>query len=101
MEDAALGQIVVLDGAPRAGKSSIVRVIQETFGGPWMNLGVDIARSMMPPRCAAASPGRPADLSTPRERSTETGRSPRPPRLCPVSDGRYGRAIRPRWRAEK
>jgi chloramphenicol 3-O phosphotransferase len=27
------GQIVILNGAPRAGKSSIVAVIQETFDG--------------------------------------------------------------------
>lgn len=35
------GQIVILNGAPRSGKSSIVTVIQETFDGVWMNLGVD------------------------------------------------------------
>jgi chloramphenicol 3-O phosphotransferase len=34
-------QIVILNGAPRAGKSSIVDVIQDTFEGVWMNLGVD------------------------------------------------------------
>jgi chloramphenicol 3-O phosphotransferase len=36
------GQIVILNGAPRAGKSSIVAAIQESFDGPWMNLGVDV-----------------------------------------------------------
>ena len=36
-----LGVIVILNGAPRSGKSSIARAIQETFDGPWMNLGVD------------------------------------------------------------
>jgi chloramphenicol 3-O phosphotransferase len=36
------GQIVILNGAPRAGKSSIVTVIQDTFEGVWMNLGVDV-----------------------------------------------------------
>lgn len=36
------GQIVILNGAPRAGKSSIVKVIQDTFEGVWMNLGVDV-----------------------------------------------------------
>jgi chloramphenicol 3-O phosphotransferase len=41
---------VVLNGAPRSGKSSIVAVIQGMFDGPWMNLGVDIARQMAPPR---------------------------------------------------
>ncbi|MEX2159646.1 MAG: chloramphenicol phosphotransferase [Dehalococcoidia bacterium] len=45
------GQIVILNGAPRSGKSSIVAVIQETFDGPWMNLGVDIFFVVTPPRC--------------------------------------------------
>lgn len=45
------GQIVVLNGAPRSGKSSIVSVIQETFDGPWMNLGVDVfVRHVTPTR---------------------------------------------------
>ena len=45
------GQIVILNGAPRAGKSSIVRVIQDTFEGVWMNLGVDVfARGVTPKR---------------------------------------------------
>jgi len=35
------GQIIILNGAPRSGKSSIAKVIQETFDGVWMNLGVD------------------------------------------------------------
>jgi chloramphenicol 3-O phosphotransferase len=37
----APGQIVILNGAPRSGKSSIVTVIQEKFDGVWLNLGVD------------------------------------------------------------
>ena len=44
------GQIVVLNGAPRSGKSSIAATIQETFDGVWVNLGVDVARSMTPAR---------------------------------------------------
>ena len=41
----------MLNGPPRSGKSSIVKVIQETFEGPWMNLGVDIfGRYVTPPR---------------------------------------------------
>jgi chloramphenicol 3-O phosphotransferase len=44
------GQIVVLNGAPRSGKSSIAASIQERFDGLWMNLGVDVARAMTPPR---------------------------------------------------
>ena len=48
------GQIVILNGAPRSGKSSIAATIQETFAGTWINLGVDIARAMTPPE---AQPG--------------------------------------------
>ena len=44
-------QIVILNGATRSGKSSIVEVIQETFEGAWMNLGVDVfARGVTPKR---------------------------------------------------
>ncbi len=44
------GQIIILNGAPRSGKSSIVQVIQETFDGVWMNLGVDTFMQISPPR---------------------------------------------------
>lgn len=44
------GRVVILNGAPRAGKSSIAAVIQERFDGPWMNLGVDQARQITPPQ---------------------------------------------------
>jgi chloramphenicol 3-O phosphotransferase len=45
------GQIVILNGAPRSGKSSIVAAIQESFPGVWMNLGVDVfTRFITPPR---------------------------------------------------
>jgi chloramphenicol 3-O phosphotransferase len=44
------GQVVILNGAPRSGKSSIVAAIQETFDGIWINLGVDQARAMTPPQ---------------------------------------------------
>src|SRR5215472_14328869 len=44
------GQIVVLNGVPRSGKSSIATVIQDTFEGVWMNLGVDRFKAMTPPR---------------------------------------------------
>jgi chloramphenicol 3-O phosphotransferase len=45
------GRIVVLNGAPRSGKSSIAAVIQATFDGVWMNLGVDVfIRHVTPPR---------------------------------------------------
>jgi chloramphenicol 3-O phosphotransferase len=46
----APGQIVILNGAPRSGKSSIAGAIQETFDGVWMNLGVDGFMRMTPAR---------------------------------------------------
>jgi chloramphenicol 3-O phosphotransferase len=59
------GQIVVLNGAPRSGKSSIAAVIQETFEGPWMNLGVDIARAMTPRRYQPGVGLRPGEAAHP------------------------------------
>ncbi len=44
------GQIIILNGAPRSGKSSIAAAIQETFDGLWMNLGVDGFMKMTPTR---------------------------------------------------
>ena len=44
------GQIIILNGAPRSGKSSIAAAIQETFDGPWMNLGVDTFFAATPTR---------------------------------------------------
>ena len=44
------GQIIILNGAPRSGKSSIARAIQETFDGVWVNLGVDVYEQATPPR---------------------------------------------------
>ena len=47
---ATAGQIVILNGAPRSGKSSIVNAIQDSFDGPWMNLGVDVFVRHVTPR---------------------------------------------------
>jgi chloramphenicol 3-O phosphotransferase len=44
------GQIIILNGPPRSGKSSIAAAIQEAFGGVWMNLGVDAYAHATPPR---------------------------------------------------
>lgn len=45
------GQIIILNGTPRAGKTSIAEVIQETYPGVWMQLGVDVfARGVTPRR---------------------------------------------------
>ncbi|MDX8529659.1 chloramphenicol phosphotransferase [Mesorhizobium sp. VK25A] len=44
------GRIIILNGAPRSGKSSIAVAIQETFEGVWINLGVDACAHVTPPR---------------------------------------------------
>ncbi len=43
------GQVIVLNGVPRSGKSSIVKAIQETYDGIWMNLGVDVFCRLVTP----------------------------------------------------
>jgi chloramphenicol 3-O phosphotransferase len=49
MNDGGPGRIVILNGTPRAGKSSIVAAIQATFDGPWLNLGVDVLNQHVTP----------------------------------------------------
>jgi chloramphenicol 3-O phosphotransferase len=44
------GTIVILNGAPRSGKSAIVTAVQESFDGLWMNLGVDVWMRATPER---------------------------------------------------
>jgi chloramphenicol 3-O phosphotransferase len=45
------GRIVILNGVPRSGKSSIAAAIQDSFEGVWMNLGVDVlSLHATPPR---------------------------------------------------
>jgi chloramphenicol 3-O phosphotransferase len=44
------GQIVILNGAPRSGKSSIAAQIQDSFDGVWLGLGVDAWAAVTPPR---------------------------------------------------
>lgn len=46
---ASPGRIVILNGAPRSGKSSLARAVQETIPGHWLNLGVDHANATLPP----------------------------------------------------
>ena len=48
--DTTPGQIVILNGTPRSGKSSIATAIQSTFEGVWMKLGVDHFKQMTPER---------------------------------------------------
>jgi chloramphenicol 3-O phosphotransferase len=43
------GQVVILNGAPRSGKSSIAAVICASFPGRWINLGVDVSMARLPP----------------------------------------------------
>lgn len=45
-----LGEIVVLSGPSRAGKSTIAARIQDTFQGIWMHIGMDLHIQATPPR---------------------------------------------------
>ena len=65
MTEVAPGQIVILNGAPRAGKTSIAKEIQETFDGVWMNLGVDASRLTTPPHCQPGIGLRPGEENHP------------------------------------
>ena len=58
------GQIVILNGAPRSGKSSIVTAMQDTFQGLWMNLGVNVfVIQVMPKRYRPGVGLRPETMS--------------------------------------
>ena len=62
-----LGQIVILNGAPRSGKSRIAGVIQDTFDGVWMNLGVDNYMRVTPRRYLPGIGLRPGEAEHPVE----------------------------------
>lgn len=44
------GQIVILNGTPRSGKTRIATAIQNTFDGVWMNVGGSQFKKMTPDR---------------------------------------------------
>lgn len=48
--DSGLGTIVVLNGTPRSGKSSIASALQEASDSLWLNLGVDLFAGVTPRR---------------------------------------------------
>ncbi len=48
--DVAPGWIVLLNGVPRSGKSSIAAAVQNSFDGVWMNIGGDRFKAMTPDR---------------------------------------------------
>lgn len=62
------GQIIILNGAPRSGKSSIARAIQDSFEGYWLNLGVDVFRQMTPDRLQPGVGLRPGEPDHPAYR---------------------------------
>jgi chloramphenicol 3-O phosphotransferase len=63
------GQIIILNGAPRSGKSSIAAVVQDALDGVWMNLGVDaFVRAVTPRRYQPGiglRPGEPQHAAAP------------------------------------
>jgi chloramphenicol 3-O phosphotransferase len=62
---ASPGQVVILNGAPRSGKSSIATAIQQSFSGTWVNLGVDVARAMTPSELQPGIGLRPGEAAHP------------------------------------
>ncbi len=46
----SFGQIVILNGVPRSGKSSIAAALQDRCEGVWINLGVDRSMASTPAR---------------------------------------------------
>ena len=42
------GRIVILNGAPRSGKSALGHAVQARLHGAWINLGVDASMAMTP-----------------------------------------------------
>lgn len=62
------GQIIILNGAPRSGKSSIAKVIQHTFDGFWINLGVDSFIQTLPEHLKPGIGLRPIAPNSPAER---------------------------------
>lgn len=44
-----IGRVVILNGTPRSGKSSLARAIQTAIPGIWLNTGVDNLMSTLPP----------------------------------------------------
>lgn len=45
-----MARLIVLNGVPRSGKSSIAAEVLRLGGGPWVNLGVDSLRGQLPER---------------------------------------------------
>jgi chloramphenicol 3-O phosphotransferase len=43
------GRIVILNGAPRSGKTSLARAVQAELSGRWLKCGVDAYNATMPP----------------------------------------------------
>lgn len=67
------GQIVVLNGPPRVGKSSIAKGIQESLDGIWMHLGMDLHIAATP---LAYRPGIGLRPQKPEHATTQPGRVP-------------------------
>src|SRR5918994_2901769 len=44
------GWVVILNGAPRSGKTTLARAVQGAAPGPWLNLGVDAVMRATPAR---------------------------------------------------
>lgn len=64
-EVAGYGRVVILNGPPRSGKSSIAAAMQASSGEIWMNLGVDLVMQATPRRLQPSIGLRPGEAAHP------------------------------------
>ena len=67
-QEIRLGQVIILNGAPRSGKSSIAAAIQEASDELWMNLGADRYIRITPKQYRPGIGLRPAGIEKMEER---------------------------------
>lgn len=67
-QETQLGQIIILNGAPRSWKSSIATAIQESSDVLWMNLGADRFIRITPEQCRPGIGLRPAGIEKMEEK---------------------------------
>lgn len=51
------GRVILLNGASSSGKTAIARSLQGEFAEPWLRMGVDVLRTIVPPELTVEAPG--------------------------------------------
>ena len=68
------GQVIILNGTPRSGKSSIATAIQEASDELWMNVGADRYIRITPKQYRPGVGLRPAGIEKMEEKTVRTKR---------------------------